>query len=472
MASPLVLPLDSASTPLDLLGRLAALPRVALLESATQSPDLGRYSYLTADPVASLTTGASEWASVRDRLRATIAHDVPRDPTLPPFQGGWVGWFGYEFGVAFDRMPTAPRNDLATPDIALSLYDWVIAWDHAESTACLISSGIDAHGVASEARAERRAVDVMGWLDHTEPTLPRWTECESSSLTQVGVAATGFAAAPVGLTGDFTPAQYRDAVAGVIDQILDGELFQANLSQRFLAPYRGDPVALYAAMRRHAAAPMAACLAQPDRWVLSASPELFFRLDAASGVVETRPIKGTRPRSSDATGDAALALALTSSEKDRAENVMIVDLLRNDLSRVCLPESVMVPELCSLESHSAVHHLVSIVTGVLQPECDVADLIAATFPGGSITGAPKLRATEVIAALEPVTRGVYCGAIGWVGRDGSAALSIAIRTVTLTGGIVAVHAGGGITAQSDPDEEYRETLDKARALVAAIAEVA
>jgi len=456
--------------PISLLTVLAPLPRLVLLDGGSDAADLGRFSFLSADPVALLDASAAEWPQVRDTIRRTIRDDFPHDPALPPFQGGWLGWLSYELGAAFDRMPRAARDELAVPDVAIALYDWVIAWDRVEGKAWLVSTGMDANGVLDSGRAERRARAVQGWMRDT-PVVSPSAGCMRRT-PQAGTPITAFSNAPAGLTGDFSPASYRAAVQTIVEHILAGDLFQANLSQRFLAPFTGDPIALYRAMRRHAVAPMAAYLSHEQHQILSVSPELFLRYAPVSGEVETRPIKGTRARGTDAGTDAALAADLLASEKDRAENVMIVDLLRNDLSRVCEPGSVQVPALCRLDSHAAVHHLVSIVTGTLRPSHDALDLLAATFPGGSITGAPKLRATERLAQLEPVARGVYCGAIGWIGCDGGLELSIAIRTVTLTGGVAAIHAGGGITARSDADEEYRETLDKARALVAALAEVA
>jgi para-aminobenzoate synthetase component 1 len=258
----------------------------------------------------------------------------------------------------------------------------------------------------------------------------------------------------------------------VIDYVVAGDIFQANLSQRFTTPFRGDALALYRALRRRAAGSHAAYLDRGRVQLCSMSPERFLQYDPVTRHVETRPIKGTRPRDhADPGHDTSLAADLLTSAKDRAENVMIVDLLRNDLHRVCEADSVAVPSLCRLETHAAVHHLVSIVTGTLRPGLDALDLIAATFPGGSITGAPKLRAMDIIAELEPVARGAYSGAIGWIGHDGALDLNIAIRTVTLVDDVASVHAGGGITALSEPAAEYQETLDKAQALLDALAEV-
>ncbi|MEP6591528.1 MAG: aminodeoxychorismate synthase component I [Gemmatimonadota bacterium] len=471
-SSAVVRRLDPSPAPLDLLARLRHLPRLVLLDGAADREGLGRYSYLCGDPHVALELSAADWPEARERIRATFATDAPCDPLLPPFQGGWVGSLSYELGTAFDRMPRAASHDGVVPEIAMALYDWVIAWDHIRDEAWLISTGMAASGQRDAVRAQARAREVIERLaqplvvPNDLPTPARRAE----PIPGRTHPDDRFGAAPQGLVGDFTADDYRAAVCAVIEHILAGDIFQANLSQRFTAPFRGDPLALYLAMRQRAAAPMAAWLAHPQYHVLSASPELFLRFDAATGMAESRPIKGTRPRGIDPASDRALAEALQASAKDRAENLMIVDLVRNDLARVCVPGTVRVPRLCALESHAAVHHLTSRVTGTLAADRDALDLIEAAFPAGSITGAPKLRATELLAAIEPVSRGVYCGAIGWIGRDGSMEFSVAIRTVTLADGRASIHAGGGITALSDPDDEYHETLDKARALVAALAE--
>ena len=251
------------------------------------------------------------------------------------------------------------------------------------------------------------------------------------------------------------------------EYILAGDIFQANLSQRFDAPLSEPPWEFYRRLRTQNAAPFAAFLDFPEALVLSASPERFLSV-SADGSVETRPIKGTRPRGVGPEHDAALGQALTASAKDRAENLMIVDLLRNDISRVCAPGSVRVPELFALEHYATVHHLVSTVVGDLAPGEDALSLLRAAFPGGSITGAPKVRAMEIIAELEPSERGVYCGAIGYVSLTGALDCSIAIRTAVAHAGRVYFSAGGGIIADSDPEEEYRETLDKARGMIDAL----
>jgi para-aminobenzoate synthetase component 1 len=272
----------------------------------------------------------------------------------------------------------------------------------------------------------------------------------------------------VELESSFTRESYLKAVERVREYIFAGDIFQANLSQRFETPLTEPAWALYRRLRERNPAPFAAFLDFPGVAVLSASPERFLRVDAG-GSVETRPIKGTRPRGVGPEHDAALGQALAESPKDRAENLMIVDLMRNDLSRVCAPGSVRVAELFALEQYATVHHLVSTVVGQLAPGADALDLLRAAFPGGSITGAPKLRAMEIIAELEPSRRGVYCGSIGYWSVTGELDTSIAIRTAVARNGRVYFNAGGGVVADSDPADEYQETLDKARGLIDALA---
>jgi para-aminobenzoate synthetase component 1 len=269
------------------------------------------------------------------------------------------------------------------------------------------------------------------------------------------------------LRSSFTREGYLEAVARVREYIFAGDIFQANLSQRFEASLDGSAWSFYRRLRARNAAPFAVYMDCHEAAIVSASPERFLRVDVA-GHVETRPIKGTRPRGVGPEHDAALGQALAESAKDRAENLMIVDLMRNDLSRVCAPGSVRVSELFSLEHYPTVHHLVSTVVGNLESGRDALHLLRAAFPGGSITGAPKLRAMEIIAELEPSRRGVYCGSIGYWSLTGELDTSIAIRTAVVQGGRVYVSAGGGIVADSDPAEEYDETLDKARGLIDAL----
>jgi para-aminobenzoate synthetase component 1 len=438
--------------PIEALERFADLPHVCLLHSASPGHPLNRYSFLAADPVSVISEQAGAWLSVRARIRATIQRGRLPFPDLPPLQGGWMGWLGYELGTAFDHVDRHPCQPVPMHDIALGMYDWVIAWDHATGQTWLVSSGHDASGNADSSRAERRAGMAM----------ERWRGAPTAP------AATSPVIDPASVRADFTADSYQRAVGAAIGHVLAGDIFQVNLSQRFSVPFAGAPLALYREVGKRTPAPMAAYVEHDGVHVISASPERFLRLDPVTRHVETRPIKGTRPRRDDPEDDARLARELQASEKDQAENVMIVDLLRNDLARVCERGTVRVPVLNAVESHRTVHHLVSTVTGTLRASCDAFDLLAATFPGGSITGAPKLRAMSIIRDLEPVARGVYSGCIGWIGFDGGMDTSIAIRTVVLAEGMATFHAGGGITAQSDPADEYRETLDKARALAAAV----
>ncbi|MGH7524795.1 MAG: aminodeoxychorismate synthase component I [Gemmatimonadales bacterium] len=437
--------------PVTALARFTDFPEVCLLHSASPDHPASRYSFLAADPVVAITGVAEEWIAIRDRIRATIRWHALPFPDLPPFQGGWIGWFGYELGVAFDNMARHGNQPSSLPDVALGLHDWVVAWDHAANRCWLISTGSDTAGVRQRSRAERRARSVL--------------ECWNGAPAVVPARPHGDASA---VSADFTAATYQNRVETAIEYVLAGDIFQVNLSQRFVVPYAGSALELYRALCRRSAAPMAAFVQAGGVQVISASPERFVRLDPRTREVDTCPIKGTRPRHSDPHIDAGWAQELLDSDKDRAENVMIVDLLRNDLARVCKPGTIRVPRLNQLESHPTVHHLVSTVSGTLREECDALDLLAATFPGGSITGAPKLRAMSIIRELEPVARGVYSGSVGWIGLDGGFDSSIAIRTITLHHGIATCHAGGGITADSEPAAEYSETLDKARALVSAL----
>ena len=266
------------------------------------------------------------------------------------------------------------------------------------------------------------------------------------------------------IAANFTRAEYEAGVSRIREYIAAGDVYQVNLSQRFSAPFRGSPLALYRRLRARNPAPFGAYLEFAETAIASISPERFLQLDAGTRLAAARPIKGTRPRGSTPAQDAALARELVESEKDRAENVMIVDLLRNDLGKVCRPGSVTVPALFALESHPTVHHLVSTVTGVLAGDRDAFDLLRAAFPGGSVTGAPKIRAMQIIAELERAPRGVYCGAIGYVSCTGAMDFNIPIRTIVLRDGMATFHAGAGIVWDSEPAAEYQETLAKVRTM--------
>jgi para-aminobenzoate synthetase component 1 len=495
--APLVEPLGKTADPAEVCSRFLDLPYLLFLDSAaTQHPD-AQYSFLAADPVLIVRSkGATTevrrredpaWNRVSGDALSTARSYLPRaavEPVsgLPPFQGGLAGYIGYDWGALLERLPVPRYDDLAIPDLVLGLYDWVIAWDHRIGTAWLISTGLpETEAAARERRARERMDLVRARLGGRQGSGPAETSGAVAAPPPIHPQAGTRPAAPsypvsgidgaaeIGLRSTFTHRGYLDAVARVREYIIAGDIVQANLSQRFQSALTEPPFALYRRLRKRNPAPFAAYLAFDDLAVLSASPERFLRLDQKR-LVETRPIKGTRPRGLGPMHDAALGRALAESAKDRAENVMIVDLLRNDLSRVCRPGTVRVPELFALEHHPTVHHLVSTVLGELAPGADAVDLIRAAFPGGSITGAPKVRAMEIIAELEPTQRGVYCGSIGYLSATGAMDTSIVIRTYLALGGEVYFQAGGGIVADSDVELEYRETLDKARALIETLAE--
>jgi para-aminobenzoate synthetase component I len=336
------------------------------------------------------------------------------------------------------------------PALAVGFYDVVVAFDHIARQAWIISQGLPATDPA----------------DRRQRAAERLVHCQRMIL---GSSATGSASASCDnnrITSNFSKQAYLDAVRRVIDYIHAGDVFQVNLAQRLQATARSDSVSLYRRLRSCNPAPMAGYFDLGDFQIASASPERFLRV--ADRQVETRPIKGTRPRTGDPAVDPAAEAELLASEKDRAENVMIVDLLRNDLSRVCEPDSVRVGQLCGVEAYQHVLHLVSAVHGRLRKDCSPVDLLRATFPGGSVTGAPKIRAMEIIAELEPVARGAYCGSLGYLGFDGSMDSSILIRTITAGRGRWQFSVGGGIVAQSIPEREYDETWHKAEGLLQAV----
>ena len=484
--APLVVELRDPPDPVDCCERLAGLPYRLFLDSALRGTRLGRHSYLVADPIAVVrsTGAATELLDLHEgttrrvpddalgAVRALLApHRTAPVPDLPPFQGGAAGYLAYEWGRVLERIPASRHDDLALPDVVLGVYDWVLAWDHDAGRAWLISTGLPERDPAvRERRAAERLAMVQGRLacspagDVARVQDPPIGAGRAPSYPVAG-GAWGDALA---LRSSFTHEGYVDAVARVREYILAGDIFQANLSQRFEAPLHETSWALYRRLRARNAAPFAAYVDFPEASILSASPERFLRVDPEGGV-ETRPIKGTRPRGTGPEHDAHLGRALSESAKDRAENLMIVDLMRNDLSRVCAPGSVRVPELFRLEGYATVHHLVSTVVGRLEPGADALTLLRAAFPGGSITGAPKVRAMEIIAELEPSQRGVYCGSLGYWSLTGALDTSIAIRTAVVRDGTVYFSAGGGIVADSDPEQEYRETLDKARGIIDVLA---
>jgi para-aminobenzoate synthetase component 1 len=463
--------------------QLASLPHCIFLDSAQRHPELGRYSFVAADPyrftleqdaTRTSDTQHSPRNEIFDRLKCELRDEAERNgtplvqsrPDLPPFQGGAAGWFAYELLHDLERVPRPAFDEFASPLVALGWYDTVIAFDHSAHRAWIISQGLpETEPAQRRKRAEARLAWFMERLSGaTNP--PRASEADAARHVPITALARQYPIdTPPGLTSDFSRRGYLDAVARAIEYIHAGDIFQVNLSQRLLFPATEHAAALYLRLRQRNPAPFAGYFDAGEFQIASASPERFLRVH--QGEVETRPIKGTRRRLALPEADLYAGDDLLASEKDRAENVMIVDLLRNDLSRVCRDDSVRVTQLCRVESYQFVQHLVSAVCGTLREDASAIDLLAAAFPGGSITGAPKVRAMEIIAELEPTARGPYCGALGYLGYDGSMDTNLLIRTVTAGRGYWQAPVGGGIVAQSIPEREYAETWHKAEGLLRA-----
>ena len=430
---------------------LAALPWAMWLDSAAADAG-GRFDILVADPCVKLRTrgavteiatsvGATR-SSKRppfELVREQLGDVVAGSPGLP-FAGGAVGYFGYDLGRRLERIPSIAAADIAMPDLAIGLYDWAVVVDHAARRTWLVGNGRDARTFAHWPELVARL--------SAEPREPQ-------------PKAFRVLAPP---RANLDRAEYAAAFHAVKEHIRRGDCYQVNLTQRFETEAEGDAWHAYLQLRAINPAPFAAYLDLPDGKVVCSSPERFLQL--RDGHVETKPIKGTRPRSQDPVRDRALADELRASAKDRAENVMIVDLLRNDLGKCCVPGSVRASKLFDIESYASVHQLVSTVEGRLAPDKHALDLVAACFPGGSITGAPKVAAMKIIEELEPQRRSVYCGSIGYIGFDGNMDLNIAIRTLVQQGDRVYTWAGGGVVADSNVDAEYQESLDKAAAMLA------
>ncbi len=423
--------------PVEAARRLAGGRRFAWIDSSMAHPDLGRWSHMAVDPagVFRVADGIARWNDTPlgqdplPALRGLLAeHRAPHMVGGPPFQAGAIGCFHYEAASLFDDAPVWP----CALQIDLAFYHCVLAFDLVAGRLFVTGPGAAGFAWPPPLAVRGAPADIASW--------------------RMSVSR----------------AAYEAQVEAVIEAIRDGSIFQANLSHRFTGECHAPPDALetYLRLRAFNPAPFSALLVDGGRFVASTSPERFLRLDGQA--VETRPIKGTIRRHPDPIEDAARAKRLCESEKDRAENIMIVDLMRNDLSRVALPDSVSVDRLCAVESYERLHHLVSVVSAVLKPGKDALDLIAACFPGGSITGAPKLKAMEIIARHERQPRGIYCGSIGWIGFDGAMDMNIAIRTVSGDGTSITLNAGGGITLLSNPASEYDETLLKAETLRAAL----
>ncbi|WP_110685338.1 aminodeoxychorismate synthase component I [Salinicola aestuarinus] len=432
-------------------------PDAILLDSGRPKAPGGRFDILSSDPIYTLSQEAGQlrcspslpglpnapFEAQRYLLDHCINHHLPLlEASLAeryralPFFGGLMGQWGYTLAQAHRQGAPDSRPGGTLPVLRLGVYDWALIQDHETQRSYLIAS------------AERREA-VLSWLK----TPPTETDSSAFALT------TAF-------TPDMDRNSYGERFRRVQAYLQAGDCYQINLAQRFTAGYRGDLWQAYRQLREATPTPYAGYLATDGGGTLSLSPERFVR--AIDGQIETRPIKGTRARGNTPSEDRRLAEALQTSAKDRAENIMIVDLLRNDLGRVCRPGSVEVPQLCGLESYANVHHLVSVIRGELEDGVDPLDLLAAAFPGGSITGAPKHRAMQIIDELEPSQRSVYCGSLGYVDRRGRMDTSIAIRTVVAQAQTLHIWGGGGLVADSQEQEEYDETLAKITRLMTAL----
>jgi len=465
----LIEPVTPAPSPAAAAAAVVGQPCPFLLDSGMQIGSFGRYSFVGCDPFAVLCSkdgnisitghGARHvQGNPFDTLDELLAeHELPHAEKPVPLAGGLVGYLGYDLGRHLERLPRTTLDDIAVPDLLLGAHDVVYGYDHDSHQGYVLSTGLPERGRHAEARARDRAAWLKSLIGGPAATRLDAPASEDREPTR-----------------NSTHQQYLEAVAQAIEYIYAGDIFQVNLSQRFECELSIPAWELHLRLRERNPAPFAAyldfaCAGEgtcPDTQVVSASPERFIRASGRS--LQTRPIKGTRPRGHTEDEDRRLAEELLASAKDRAELTMIVDLERNDFGRVCSFGSVKVPDLFALESYPTVHHLVATVTGKLAPGKTYVDLLRASLPGGSITGAPKVRSMEIIDELEPTQRGVYTGCIGYLGFDWEMDLNIVIRTLTVAHGRAYWQVGGGIVADSTPEGEYQETLDKGLALAEAL----
>lgn len=424
---------------------IADLPWAVWLDSSGR----GRYDILTAQPAVTLVTqGENTLISDVGGARSSVAEPMAllREQLGPQlesvadvkFAGGALGYWGYDLARRLMQLPNVAPDGEKLPEMAIGIYDWALQLDHQEQTAQLVSYN-------RYPQTAQLIQQILGRLRDN-------TNVPSGKFHVHGK-----------VTSNFTRASYKAAFATVQNYLHAGDCYQINLAQRFAALASGDAFAAYCKLRKLSPSPYSAFLNLPHAQILCASPERF--LQVVQGRVETKPIKGTRPSVADAMQNELLVHDLRNNPKDRAENLMIVDLLRNDLGKNCVPGSVKVPSLFEVESYTTVHHLVSTVTGELAEGRDALALFRDCFPGGSVTGAPKQRAMEIIEQLEPQRRGIYCGSIGYIGFDGNMDCNIVIRTLVYAGNEICCWAGGGIVADSEPGAEYQETLDKAAPLL-------
>ena len=430
------------------LSKVRKLGKAVLIDSCANLIEGGRYDILSAQPAFTIShtfsspgpTEQAEQPSPFDKIRnqLTKTRALAKPPAGLPFMGGFIGYLGYEFGMELENIQLTTKREITLPDIQLGWYEWAMVADHLEKRCYLVAlPGFD----------QRKFHSIRDILVKAD---------ESQSDNTPFILQTPF-------VSNTTFSQYNAAFEKVIRYIHAGDCYQINLSQQFSSSYSGDTWDAYRQLRQATPSPYSAYMEFDAGTLLSLSPEQFISLQDKQ--VTTHPIKGTRPRGDNKKDDLALAQALESSAKDRAENLMIVDLLRNDLGKSCVPGSIEVPELFKLHSFSNVHHLVSAITGTLRDEADSVDLLKGCFPGGSITGAPKRRAMEIIAELEPHNRSLYCGSIGYIGANGNINMNIAIRTLVTNQNKIYCWGGGGIVADSEVEMEYQECFDKIDRLI-------
>jgi para-aminobenzoate synthetase component 1 len=464
---PLVRALPADLSPLRALAAVEREPHTLFLESGGPIASEARWILLAFDPAWRLEVrGGALWrmegggaSAVSGHPMTALAQSWPERIEYEeewvglPFVSGLAGFLSYDLKDHLERYPGRARRESSLPDLSLGFYDVVFAWDRERGEGWVVSTGLSAPDPGSrEERAQARLA-------------AQWDRIVDGAHRGEPRAAPGGGPRPA-LRSNFTRDEYLRTVERALEHIAAGDIYQVNLAQRFRLEQAPSASALFHSLRAESPAPFSSLLTTPAGGIVSSSPERFFTIDGDR--IETRPIKGTRPRGATAAEDQALAAALHASAKDRAENVMIVDLERNDLGRICEIGSVRVPSLCEVASYANVHHLVSRVEGRLREDAGPVEVIRAMFPGGSITGAPKIRAIEIIDSLEPTRRGVYTGAIGYWDVSGACDFNITIRTIVVEGDAASFHAGGGIVADSTPEGEYEETLVKARGMMGAL----
>ena len=443
----------------------AAEPFSFFLDSGMDPARLGRYSFMGSDPFLVLRSRGDAITLIRDGVEETkkgnpfdVLGELLEAYTLDgsragiPFVGGAVGYFSYDLCHFIESLPTTAVDDLQLPECYLAFYDAAVVFDHLENRTYLVSTGFPE---LEESQRQRRAGERLKELRG------RVQLCPPPSTVEQAISAKGLV-----LKANFSHEGYLEAVETAREYICAGDIFQVNLSQRLDVDLTIPPYQLYKRLRAINPAPFANYFNFDGVSIVGASPERFLKVQGDR--VETRPIKGTKPRGKTPEEDRALAESLLASAKDRAENIMIVDLERNDIGRVCRYGTVKVTELAILETYPTVFHLTSTVVGQLSEGKSRIDLLKATFPGGSITGAPKVRAMEIIDDLEPTRRSVYTGSLGYLSFGGDMDLDIVIRTIIVKDNRAYFQVGGAIVYDSRPEAEYIETLDKGRALIQAL----